>query len=122
MTLPMNPRRVRAYEQVEADRGCVAIERGPLVYCLEWPDQPEGLVLNTMLADNPGFTYRFKPGLLHGVGTIGMNGFLIKTGTNGDIEKIPETLTAIPYYAWANRGKGEMTVWIPVKPRNPAAR
>jgi len=122
MTLPMNPRRIRANEQVEADRGRVAVEKGPLVYCLEWPDQPDSLVLNTMLADDPGFTYRFKPGLLNGVGTLTMNGYLMKTGASGAIEKVPETLTAIPYYAWANRGKGEMTVWIPVRPRNTIAK
>jgi len=113
LEFPMNIRRVRANEKVEADRGQVAIERGPLVYCLEWPDQADQEVLSLMLSNNPSFSYSFEPDLLNGIGVIKGNGYSLKSTSNGDAEKTSTELVAIPYYSWANRGRGEMTVWIP---------
>ena len=113
LLLPMDIRRVRAHHLVEANKGKVAIERGPLMYCLEWPDQTDNRVLNTMLSEDPGFTYSFNDNLLQGVGQIGMKGYSLQANLDGSVEKIPVDLVAIPYYSWANRGKGEMTVWIP---------
>jgi uncharacterized protein len=95
LNLSMPVRRVVASEQVEADRGRVALQRGPIVYCLEWPDNPGVRVLDASLKDDEKLTAQFEPDLLHGVETV---------------EAGP--LKAIPYYAWANRGKGEMEVWI----------
>jgi len=113
VTLPMDIRRVKANEKVEADRGQVALQRGPLMYCLEWPDQEEQKALHLMLAEQPDFSYEFKPDLLKGVGMISAKGYSLKRGLDGTVEKLPVALKAIPYYAWANRGRGEMTVWIP---------
>ena len=59
-----------ANEQVEADRGRVALQRGPLVYCAEWPDNPGGRVRNLMLPDSAKLTAEFKPELLNGVTVI----------------------------------------------------
>ncbi len=95
LDLPMPVRRVAANEQVEADRGRVALQRGPIVYCLEWPDNPGASVRDAILPDGEKLTAQFEPDLLNGVETI-------KAGR----------LKAIPYYAWANRGKGDMEVWI----------
>ncbi|HEX4121751.1 MAG TPA: glycoside hydrolase family 127 protein [Verrucomicrobiae bacterium] len=95
LTLPMPVRRVAAREEVVADRGRVALQRGPLVYCLEWPDNPGVHVPDVVLPDNEELTAQFEPDLLNGVETI-----------KG------RRVTAIPYYAWANRGKGDMEVWI----------
>jgi hypothetical protein len=95
LTLPMPVRRVAAREEVVADRGRVALQRGPLVYCLEWPDNPGVHVPDVVLPDNEKLTAQFEPDLLNGVEII--------KGTR---------VTAIPYYAWANRGKGDMEVWI----------
>jgi len=113
---PMEVRRARANEKVEADRGMVALERGPLLYSLEWPDQEEQKVTHLMLAEKPAFTYEFKPDLLNGVGMISAGGYSLKAQLDGTVAKTPVSLKAIPYYAWANRGRGEMTVWIPEKP------
>jgi DUF1680 family protein len=70
LTLPMPVRRVVASERVEADRGRVALQRGPIVYCAEWPDNPQGHVRNLVLPDNSNLTAEFNPELLGGVTVI----------------------------------------------------
>ncbi len=113
LTLPMPIRRVVANELVEADRGRVALQRGPIVYCAEWPDNSQGHVRNLMLADNAKLTAEFKSGLLGGVTVI--KGRAVALAYNGQnaVTRNEQEFTAIPYYAWANRGPGEMIVWIP---------
>lgn len=115
--IPMDIRRVLANEKVEADRGQVALQRGPLMYTLEWADQADQKVLNLMLAEEPGFTYAFNANLLNGVGMISGKGYSLMSKLDGTVEKSPVDLKAIPYYAWANRGRGEMAVWIPEDPK-----
>ena len=115
LSLPMPVRRVAANEAVEEDRGRVAVERGPLVYCAEGPDN-DGRVSNLVLADGSQLVAELRPDLLNGVVVIkGEAEALSEKGGAVVAEKKP--LTLIPYYAWANRGKGEMTVWLA---RNPA--
>ncbi|MFA5815904.1 MAG: glycoside hydrolase family 127 protein [Bacteroidales bacterium] len=111
--MPMDIRRVQANDKVEADRGQVALQRGPLMYTLEWADQADQKALNLILAEEPGFTWSFNANLLNGVGIISGKGYSLKLQLDGTVEKTPVELKAIPYYAWANRGRGEMTVWIP---------
>lgn len=113
LEFPMDARRIRAHELVEADIGQVAVQRGPLVYCLEWPDQEEQKVLHMALHEDPEFSYRFEPDLLNGVGVLQMPGYSLTGREDGGVDKKPVEMTAIPYYSWANRGRGEMTVWIP---------
>ena len=96
VNLPMEVRKVIANSLVAADRGKVALQRGPIVYCAEWPDN-NGKVSDLVVPENAVFKPVYEPHLLDGVTVL--------KGT---------TLTAIPYYAWANRGKGEMTVWFPI--------
>lgn len=111
--MPMEVRRVQANEKVEADRGQVALQRGPLMYALEWADQADQKALNLMLAEEPGFSWSYQPGMLKGVGMISAKGYSLKSRLDGTVEKTPMDIKAIPYYSWANRGRGEMTVWIP---------
>jgi len=101
LELPMPVRRIEADEKVEADRGKVALQRGPIVYCLEWADNP-GVDLGSLrLADAEPLATEFMPELLGGV-------VVVKGQT-----LLPSSFTAIPYYAWANRGPGQMVVWLP---------
>ncbi len=110
LSLPMPVRRVAANAAVEEDRGRVAVERGPLVYCAEWPDN-DGRVSNLVLSDGSTLTAETRPDLLSGVVVIkGEAEGLSEKGGKVVTEK--KALTLIPYYAWANRGKGEMTVWL----------
>jgi DUF1680 family protein len=113
LAMPMPVRRIVANDQVGADRGRVALQRGPIVYAAEWPDNPEGHVRNLALPDSHALTTEFRPDLLNGVQVIrGQAISASKDASGGTVER-PQPFMAIPYYAWANRGKGEMTVWLP---------
>ncbi len=111
--LPMPVRRVVAHEEVQADRGRVALQRGPLVYTAEWPDNPNGRVRNLMLPDSAKLTAEFQPALLQGVTVIRGRVVALARDAQGGVTKSEQEFTAIPYHVWANRGRGQMTVWIP---------
>jgi hypothetical protein len=113
LSLPMAIRRVAANERVEADRGRVALQRGPIVYCAEWPDNPQGHVRNLILSDNAKLTAEFRSGLLGGVSVIKGRTLALAYDEQNKVIKNEQEFTAIPYFAWANRGPGEMIVWIP---------
>ena len=121
LVLPMPVRRVVANDLVAADSGMAAIERGPLVYCAEGVDNG-GDVLEAVLADDIELQAVFRPDLLNGVAVVkGRVMRKVKT-PEGKSEWRPAEFQAIPYYAWANRGQGEMAVWFPrtvdaVRPR-----
>jgi len=115
LELPMPVRRLVAHQAVEADRGRVALQRGPLVYCVEWPDVPEGKVLCLLLPDDAPLSVKQRADLLGGVcvieGRAQRTRFVLSEGRK-QIAKEPVRFTAIPYYAWAHRGRGEMAVWL----------
>ena len=93
LNLPMDARIVKANDAVEADRGKLAVERGPVVYCAEWPDN-EGDVREAAISRQTELSAA-KADMLGGIVTV-------KAGD----------LTLIPYYSWAHRGKGTMAVWL----------
>jgi DUF1680 family protein len=104
MNLPMPARRVLANDNVAADEGSVAIERGPIVYCAEWSDNDTN-VLNLALTDDvPLWADKIK-GLLGGVVEVKGRALSLSDRSKHDF-------VAIPYYAWANRGQGPMAVWL----------
>jgi len=103
LDLPMPVRRVYADAKVEADRGRVALMRGPVVYCLEGIDNG-GRALDVVLPKGAKLTAEHRADLLGGVTVIRGRGLV------GGTE--PVEITAVPYYAWQNRDIGEMTVWI----------
>jgi len=113
LNLPMPVRRVVANEQVEADRGRVALERGPILFALEAPDNPGGKVRNLVLPRSEKLTAEFKPALLKGVEVIEGRADALSYDAQGNVVKVKQPFTAIPYYAWANRGRGQMIVWLP---------
>src|SRR5262245_9771833 len=112
LALPMPVRRIVANDQVEADRGRVALQRGPIVYCAEWPDNPGGRVRSLMLPDSAKLTAEFKPDLLGGVTVVKSRVIGASYDSDGKLIRAEQGFTAIPYYVWANRGRGEMAVWI----------
>ncbi len=101
LTLPMPVRRVLANEKVAADRGKVALERGPVVYCVEGVDNG-GTVAGVAVSDQTIFRTVAAPDFVAPC-------VLVK-GTDGGQE-----FTAIPYHLWSHRGPGEMAVWLPKK-------
>lgn len=114
LELPMATERVEANAKVEADLNRFALKRGPLVYCLEGRDQEDEHVLNVLVPDSVTIASRFEAPLLGGVQTLSFTGFLVKKKTGPDAADFRQmSLKAIPYYAWANRGRDNMLVWLP---------
>ncbi len=112
LNLPMPVHKVLAHERVQDDKGRIALERGPLVYCVEWPDNG-GSALNLVIPDNAVLRGEYRPDLLNGMEVITGKVQAAVRGEDGVSAKVvPHNLVAIPYHAWANRGMGEMTVWI----------
>lgn len=114
--LPMPIRRVQANEKVEADKNKLAIERGPLMYCAEWPDNRDSKVLNLMVTPKAPLTGTFKPDLLNGIYVIEAPGQSASRASSTAINTVDTEVKLIPYYAWAHRGAGEMMVWLPDQP------
>jgi hypothetical protein len=104
LSLPMDVRRVAADPRVKEDEGRVALERGPLVYCAEWPDNG-GHALDMYLPDDAPVASGFRAKVLNGVQVV--------TAAVRRLDGSRTQLVAIPYFAWANRGMGEMQVWLP---------
>ncbi|MBA4410400.1 MAG: glycoside hydrolase family 127 protein [Bacteroidota bacterium] len=105
LSLPMEIRRVVANEKLVADNNKVALMRGPIVYCAEWPDYQDKHVLNLVLENNVPLKSEYHPEMLGGV-------VLLKGEAKKFENRTKVNFTAIPYYSWANRGAGEMQVWI----------
>ena len=108
----MEPRTVRANNKVEADRGMISVERGPLVYCAEHPDNNFD-IMGALINQNPQF--RLGKGEIAGtpVQTLITDAQTLNFGKDGKLQTEDQTLTLIPYYAWCHRGSGKMRVWLP---------
>jgi DUF1680 family protein len=104
---PFDPRRVGADRRVKANRGRIAIEQGPIVYCCEWPEVANGRVLDLKIDPKVELKPSFDQAFYGGVGVIQTE---VKRVTNPS--SAPQPVRLIPYYLWANRGQGEMTVWL----------
>lgn len=100
LDLPMEARQVRAHASVADDRGKLAIERGPIVYCLEGKDQPGGQVRDKHIPAGAKFEAVSMPDTLGGIVAL-------------RVAAAADTLTAIPYNVWCNRGADHMAVWVP---------
>lgn len=109
----MIPRIVKANPKVEADHGRVAVERGPIVYCAEWPDNRFN-VHSILLNQHPQFKVTDKPELLYGIRQITTDAQALSYDKAGKLVTKDVELTLIPYYAWAHRGEGDMEVWLPL--------
>jgi len=114
LSLPMETKKVIANEKVKDDKGRFAFQRGPVVYCLEGPDNRDSLVQNIMVDKNAVPAMAFNTNLLNGIDVLTVKGLSANRQVNSnEIIKTAQDVTAIPYYAWANRGPSEMAVWIP---------
>jgi DUF1680 family protein len=112
LNLPMPVRKVVAHKKVSDAAGKVALERGPLLYCAEAIDN-NGEIFSLLVPDKATFKYEYKPDLLGGVAII--TGTVTKLIRGADIDTVngkEHQLTAIPYYVWASRQTGPMSVWL----------
>jgi DUF1680 family protein len=122
LTLPMPVRLLAAHPRVANDRGRAAVLRGPLVYCVEQADHPGTDVWDLALPAQPDWQAAHEPDLLDGVTVLRVQA-LAQLDVEGPLYRpfdptppryTPVSLTAIPYYAWANREPGPMQVWLPM--------
>jgi len=109
LRLPMPVRRIAAKAEVAADAGRVAFQRGPLVYCAEAVDNG-GHVLDLSIMDGARFSAEFRPDLLNGIVVLSRE--TLRGTMRLGAARVRDVLL-VPYYAWANRGPGEMRVWFP---------
>jgi DUF1680 family protein len=127
MQLDMAPQVLEANVRVVENNGRAAVQRGPLVYCLEGLDQKSGVSLNDVTlaaAADGGFTESFEKDLLEGVIVLRHDGAAVQTSASRKALYFPAnttpnksskiSLTFIPYYAWNNRQPTEMLVWTPL--------
>ncbi len=117
LTLPMKPRRLYASPRVRHDAGCAAFAYGPLIYCLEGCDNPEPLWNLKADGNAPIEMTDFLPDVLGGIREMKIPGFRRADAPESLYSEkkpvyVPQTLTAIPYYAWANREERDMRVWV----------
>ncbi|MGH9383167.1 MAG: glycoside hydrolase family 127 protein [Vicinamibacterales bacterium] len=112
LNLPMPVRRIVSHDNVLADRDRVAIQRGPIVFAAEWPDNPNGKVRNIVLADQNALAAEFRPNLLGGVAVIRGRAVGLSLEATGAVQRAEQPFMAIPYSTWANRGRGQMAVWL----------
>ena len=110
--------RLFANPAVIMDVGRVALKRGPLVYCIEEADNPGGRVQRLKLPRNSPLEVN-ETDLFDGIVTLKAEATAIDDSDWNSLYRTapaaekPATLTALPYYLWANRGQGSMVVWIP---------
>lgn len=114
LDLPMQPKKIFANEKVKADAGRFAIQYGPVIYCLEGPDNKDSIIQNIVVDKMASMQVSYRSDLLNGINVITTDGEASKRQLNTtDLITTKQKVTAIPYYAWNNRGPGEMEVWIP---------
>ncbi len=112
--LDMEPRVVTAREEVEADRGRIAIERGPIVYCAEAADNSFP-VRSVLMGPDPAMTVSHGDVLGYPIEKISTIVQTLHYDQMGRLRVDDVKLNMIPYYAWCHRGAGEMTVWFPTE-------
>jgi uncharacterized protein len=114
LNLPMEPQSVYANRKVKADTGRFTLQNGPIVYCLEGVDNKDNFVQNIRVDTTAVWNVVFYDNLLNGINLITTEGEATTRQSNREVVKnTHQKITAIPYYAWDNRGPGEMEVWIP---------
>ena len=112
LSLPMPIRRVLCHERVKDNAGCVAVERGPIVYCAEGVDNG-GQALNIVLPDDAPLKIEHCKDMLGGVTVIRGKALGLYPSEDGEsMVKKEQDFVTIPYYAWSHRGEGEMAVWL----------
>lgn len=109
----MEARTVKSHNRVIENHGRVAVERGPLVYCAEWPDN-ECNISSVLLNQQPAFSLGNQDIQGSKIQTLTTAAQSLSYTSNGTLVIKDTPLTLIPYYAWAHRGRGQMAVWLPI--------
>ena len=115
LKLPMLVHRVLANKQIKQDEGRVAVERGPLVYCVEGADH-DGRVRNIWLPGDAPLVPEPTENLLGGVTVLNGTAMSLHRAGNGAVASRTKKVRMIPYHVWCHRGANEMMVWLPTSP------
>ena len=109
----MEVRRVLSRPELKQNTDRVAIQYGPLIYCVEAPDN-QGEAWDFIVPADATFKVQYEPGLLGGINTVNFTATQPSASADGrSIELKPKSVKAIPYFSWNNRGPGGMQVWLP---------
>lgn len=121
LDMPMEVSFVEGHPRIEEVRNQVAVQRGPVVYCIESPDLPEGTAISDVyISGDTPLQATYRPDFLGGLSVIESELLLRRDESEGMYRKVkkPEWTAyktqLVPYYAWSNRGRAEMTVFLPV--------
>ncbi len=110
-------KKIYASTKIASDSGCVALQRGPLVYCAEGVDNNEDVLSLSYKEGAEVKAGEFEPELLCGTVKLSTKGYKTEASkalyTIGKPSKEEVTITAVPYYTWGNRGINQMRVWMP---------
>jgi len=110
---PYEVRSIRSNDKIQSNKGRVALQAGPMVYCVEGFDVKDGNATHLLLDSNQKYNLAFEKDALGGIMTIQGKAHELIENETGAIDKVDTSFRAIPYYAWANRGGSEMLVWLP---------
>jgi len=108
---PFEVRKITAHPAIADDRGKMAFQLGPLVYCAEFADQDQPRVLDLLVNKESKPSVSWQDSLPGGSNLIILEGARVAASSGGNSQQ-PAVVKAIPYYAWSHRGKGEMAVWL----------
>jgi DUF1680 family protein len=115
MNLPMPVRKIVATNRIQANVNRVALQRGPLVYCIEQADNGNKSK-SFIVPQDATFTSEFNKNLLGGVVTLKAQvPVVVPSAAGNSVSMEQQPLVAIPYFSWANRGKSQMQVWLPTR-------
>ena len=113
LNTPMKVRTISSRDELKQNNKRVALQYGPMVYCVEGADN-NGMAWNFIMPEQPKYDVSYEPGLLGGVNTIVFDATVIQPASDGKtITTIAKPVKAIPYFSWNNRGFSEMQVWLP---------
>lgn len=116
LDFPMEIRRVVTHQNVIENRNRIALERGPIVFCIEGADSPTGQVRNLIIDPDMAVSTQFRPDLLGGVQVLTFQASRVRLDDDDNrIITDVQQVTAIPYHVWCNRGPNEMVVWLPTR-------
>lgn len=110
---PMKVRTIGSRTELKQNDQRVALQYGPMVYCVEGTDN-NNEAWNFIMPDQALFNVTYEPGLLGGVNTIVFDANILEASADGKrVNSTIKPVKAIPYFSWNNRGAGEMQVWLP---------
>ncbi len=109
---PMEVLEIQSHPEVKANRNRIALQRGPLVYCVEGADNGNQ-AFHFIVPENTVYDARYNSSLLGGAVTIQFTVPALQVQSGKQVETVTQTITAIPYFLWCNRGQNAMQVWLP---------